>query len=216
MGFFNKFLGEPQPKKTTVIKKVELSDDLKQLGVSATLEVNSNAINNEISILGKQATKYKRAKEWDKAIDCLIRAKKLRKKTSIDYVFSAILRLPKYYMYAGRYEEAIAECKEIVAKHSADKKEKYKHTKLSDVDFRYLGETYQTMATISHKANNQEDCIIYAMKALHYQSICWKIADYPVQPNEQDLQADVSDLLCCDGEIDKDKIIALWVKTLLE
>lgn len=216
MGFLKNVFNPPKKPSTALKQEVKLSGDLEELGFSASIQVNHSAVDEKIRTLGKQATQYKRNKDWDKAIDCLKQVKALRKDATGRPTFQSVLRLPKYYMYAERYDEALGACKEIAAQHSTDKKERYKHTVLSSDDFRCLSEVYATMATISHKANRLEDSLIYFMKSKHYESICWKIDGFPVKPSHTELENDTLKVLSQGADLDNEAVAKLWAKILLE
>lgn len=64
--------------------------------------------------LRKQATAYKRAKQYDKAVESLRAARKQQYASSNVYPIETLLRVPQYLILAGRYQEAVDEANDIL------------------------------------------------------------------------------------------------------
>ncbi|MBQ3344440.1 MAG: hypothetical protein IJG84_21250 [Kiritimatiellae bacterium] len=66
------------------------------------------------SELRKQATAYKRLKQYDKAVEFMRAARRQQYQTPMWYDIETLLRIPKYLILAGRYQEAIDEAADIL------------------------------------------------------------------------------------------------------
>lgn len=64
--------------------------------------------------LRKQATAYKKAKQYDKAVELLRAARKQQYASSNVYPIATLLRIPQYLILAGRYQEAIEEAMDVL------------------------------------------------------------------------------------------------------
>ena len=64
--------------------------------------------------LRKQATAYKRQKNYDKAVEMMRAARKQQYQTSTWYDIRTLLRIPDYLILAGRYQEAINEANDLL------------------------------------------------------------------------------------------------------
>lgn len=103
------------------------------------------------SELRKQATAYKRAKQYDKAVESLRAARQQQYKTSCFYDLSTLLRIPQYLILAGRYQEAIDDANDILRG-----KWKYKEQLLAD--WRELSKQYilEVMLEAAEKTGSKE------------------------------------------------------------
>ncbi len=182
-------------------------------GFRVEISVNDNPIDKEISELGKQATQFKKQKNWDKAIECLLKVKELKKQSNIDYSFTSVLRLPKYYMYAERYDGALEVCQDIVNDILNKKTKRFGFETFDCMDFSNLSETYALMAKIHGKKNNPKRSKIYALNAIHWKGLFCKTNKLAVKPTAESLTAEINKVL--KDDLSKDEIIELWVKSLI-
>lgn len=196
-----------------LVEEVKLSDELQQLGFSAGIYVNDNPINKEISELGKQATQFKKQKNWDKAIECLLKVKELQKQTNTDYSFTSVLRLPKYYMYAERYDEALEICQGIVNDILNKKTKRFGFETFDCMEFSNLSETYALMAKIHGKKNNKKRSKIYALNAIHWQGLHSKTNTLAVKPTADSVTTEIKKVLTDD--LTRDEVIEILAKSLI-
>jgi len=76
--------------------------------------VEDEHLKNE-SAFRKQATALKKQKRYDEAVRFLRLAREEQYKTDFQYDMQTLLRVPKYLMLAGRYDEAVLELKDLLA-----------------------------------------------------------------------------------------------------
>lgn len=103
------------------------------------------------SELRKQATAYKRAKQYDKAVESLRVARQQQYQTSCFYDLSTLLRIPQYLILAGRYQEAIDEANGIL-------RGKWKYNEQLFADWRELSKQYilEVMLEAAEKTGSKE------------------------------------------------------------
>ncbi|WP_434352985.1 hypothetical protein VH441_07245 [Psychrobacter sp. HD31] len=210
-GLFGK---KDQPKSNMkIVEEIKLSDELTESGLSAGFFVNDDPAEELISSLGKQATQHKKNKEWDEAINCLIRVQELMSQTGTSYTIQKWLRLPKYYMYAERYDEALAECSKFIHKILKEKKTRFEVKEFTNRDFVEVEKAYWLMSEIAYTAGDTNASKLYSLNAIFYQSAGIRIGENLLIHTEEDM------LECLDSILPEDysreDIIKLWAKSLM-
>lgn len=214
MTFFKKLMGKKdRASNRKLVEKVELPEELTELGLSAGIYANEDPVDDKIRDLGKQATQHKKNKEWDEAIDCLIQAQELMSQTSTSYTIANKLRLAKYYMYAERYEQALAECSKFINKVLKDKKTRFEVKEFTNHDFVEVEKAYWLMSQITRKTGDDDSARLYTLSAMFFRSASIKMDENSLIHTEEDMLEILDSVIPKD--FTRDDIIKLWAKSLM-
>lgn len=106
------------------------------MGLSISLVINTDEVSAELQ---REATRHKKAGDWDKAIECLKKAR--------DRADTGDLRLPVFLQQAGRFDEAMVEFERILSGVDARCARDYSH----HPEFAQHGFTHHVRAQIYDK-----------------------------------------------------------------
>lgn len=101
-----------QPCKSKLVRIESLSSAPRPMFYEPTPE--ERKILARENAFRKQATAYKRQKQYDKAVEMMRAARDCQYTTSLYYDIKTLLRIPKYLILAGRFREAVAEVDDIL------------------------------------------------------------------------------------------------------
>jgi tetratricopeptide (TPR) repeat protein len=93
---------------------IQPEEKIGQTGLTATMVINKNPIDERIAALHREATQHKES-NWAAAIACLQDASDLMRRHNSHYVLDRWTRLPVFLQQAGRYEEAMQEFQRLLS-----------------------------------------------------------------------------------------------------
>lgn len=99
------------PTRETVIRKAE---PIGNSGLTATMSITKNPIDERIAALHREATQHK-GDDWNAAIACLQEASDLMRRHGGYYGFDRWTRLPVFLQQAGRFDEAMREFERLLS-----------------------------------------------------------------------------------------------------
>ncbi len=157
------------------------SDKSANSQISVRLEVREKTEEEQnANELLKEATRHYEKRDYESAIDCLRRSYVVLKASPTSYPISTYTRLPSYLVRSGKYEEGIAEAKNLIAWIPERTARDFGHCKPNQrkgIACNETSQVYHTMSFLSGLAKKWQNALLFEVTSHAF--ACLSLKYYP-------------------------------------